>query len=149
MSYPKKIKVGELTTYFAEYSKELKANPFIITDYVGKDGLEVDRKKEKPLTWEGFENYLFKKGIINDLCDYVNNRDEAYNDYQPEVKNIKRIIRQDQIEGGMAMIYSQNITARLQQLKEHIESNNSVSILNIDPLDDSANNGSTKDSKSS
>lgn len=57
-------------------------------------------------------------GIINDIGDYFKNKDGRYSDYAPICSRIKTIIRQDQIEGGMAMIYNPSITQRLNGLKE-------------------------------
>jgi hypothetical protein len=64
--------------------------------------------------------------------------------------HIKEIVRQDQIEGGMVGQYNPSITQRLNGLKEQTEtiSNTSISILNIDPLDDSQDNITTEDIKS-
>jgi len=104
--------------YFEDYIAHTKNNPFKVGDWVGKDALPVDRLKEKPLTLEGFEVYLFKKGILNDLKDYFSNKDERYTDYTPICIAIRTVIRQDQIEGGMAGIYNPSITQRLNGLKE-------------------------------
>ena len=106
---------------FEAYRTETKANPIIVTDWVGKDATQVDRKKERPLTLEGFENYVAANSKLQDTGDYFFNIDKRYNDYIPVCKRIKQIIRQDQIEGGMAMIYHHSITARINGLVEKSE----------------------------
>lgn len=113
---------------FEAYVTEVKGNPFQLKDWVGKDGDEVYRPKEKPLTMEGFENYLFKKGIISDVSDYFEGKLESYKDFLPICRAIKRMIRQDQIEGGMAGIYNPSITQRLNNLVEKIQEDGSKEI---------------------
>lgn len=101
---------------FEAYRETVKGKPILVQDYVGKDGTEVDRKKERPLTMEGFENYLFVNNIITDVSDYFENKDGRYALYVQICRAIKRTIRQDQIEGGMAGIYNPSITQRLNNL---------------------------------
>lgn len=101
---------------FTLYRETIKDKPILVQDYVGKDGNEVDRKKERPLTMEGFENYLFTNNIITDVSDYFENKDNRYELYIHICRAIKRTIRQDQIEGGMAGIYNPSITQRLNNL---------------------------------
>lgn len=122
MGVHKKIESPEkLLEYFKQYKKFVKSNPFIVEDWVGGAGKDVNRKKEKPLTVEGFENWLEDGEIINDLGDYFANTDKRYSDYTTICSRIKREIRQDQIEGGMAGIYNPSITQRLNGLKEQTE----------------------------
>ena len=122
MGVHKKIESPEkLLEYFKHYKKFVKSNPFIVEDWVGGAGKDVNRKKEKPLTVEGFENWLEDGEIINDLGDYFANTDKRYSDYTTICSRIKREIRQDQIEGGMAGIYNPSITQRLNGLKEQTE----------------------------
>ena len=111
---------------FNEYREQVKASSFKIIDWVGGQGKEVERKKEKPLTLEGFENYTFERGIIADLGDYFRNKDDRYSDYATICMRIKKIIRQDQIEGGMAGIYSTSITQRLNGLVEKTENKSEI-----------------------
>lgn len=107
--------------HFQEYRKEKKNNPILVQDFVGKDGDEVNRKKERPLTLEGFEVWCFENGIISDLSDYFENKQERYSDYVPICRAIRKIIRNDQIEGGMSGIYNPSITQRLNGLTEKSE----------------------------
>lgn len=118
----------KMLEYFEAYVKETKSNPFLVQDFVGKDGNEVNRTKEKCLTLEGFEIYCFFKGIINDLGDYFKNKDERYTDFAPICHAIKKRIRQDQILGGMSGIYNPSITQRLNGLVEKQSNENSGEI---------------------
>lgn len=107
--------------HFEAYVKEVKSNPFLVQDYVGKDGDEVYRKKEKPLTLEGFELYCFRNGIISNISHYFTNLDNRYSDYVAICSHIKKTIREDQISGGMAGLYNPSITQRLNGLTDKSE----------------------------
>jgi len=111
----------KLKEYFLSYEKEVKKNPFLVKDWVGKDGFEIYREKEKPLTIEGFECWLSENEIIEDLGDYLKNKDNRYEDYAPICSYIKKKTRKDQIEGGMAGVYNSSITQRLNGLAEQSE----------------------------
>jgi hypothetical protein len=111
----------KLLEYFEEYKKETKNNPIQVQDYVGKDAEMVYRTKERPLTIDGFEVWLFKKGIISDLSNYFANSDNKYYEYSTICSHIRKEVRSDQIEGGMAGIYNPSITQRLNNLVERQE----------------------------
>lgn len=119
MSKTKYIETPErFLELFNEYEQHIKDNPIIKNDFSGKDADEVFKKLERPLTMEGFECFLFDKDIISDLKDYFSNKDDRYKEYAPICSHVKRKIRQDQIEGGMAGIYNPSITQRLNGLVE-------------------------------
>lgn len=119
---PRNIESPEkLHEYFLKYVEETKAKPFLIKDWVGKDAFQVEREKERPLTMEGFECWLFDSGVISDLSHYFSNRNESYTEFVAICSHIKRVIRKDQIEGGMAGQYNPSITQRLNNLVEKTE----------------------------
>lgn len=116
---PKAIESPEkMWEYFEAYKAEIKSNPILVQDFVGKDADEVDRRKERPLTMEGFENYVFSQGGPVDLDQYFSNLNGSYEAFSAICRVIRRQIRQDQIEGGMANIYNPSITQRLNGLTE-------------------------------
>ena len=117
----------QLWDLFEAYRKYTKQTPFIVEDWVGKDAIRVERKKEKPLTWEGFNNYCAMVGSVKFVRDYMINRDGIYGKYVEVSDLIKSVIRQDQIEGGMAFVYNHTITARLNGLVEKTENKHEVS----------------------
>lgn len=122
MGKPKYIETPDkLWEYFLKYKNVVKEKPFLVKDWVGKDAIPVYREKEKPLTIEGFENYLAEQNIIEDLGDYFKNKDNRYTNYAPICSRIKRSVREDQIAGGMAGIYNPSITQRLNSLVEKSE----------------------------
>ena len=106
---------------FNEYRNHVKDNPRKKVDFKGKDAERVIYDLEVPLTMEGFENFVFEKGVINDLGDYFSNKNGKYEEYSTICSRIKKIIRQDQIEGGMVNIYNPSITQRLNGLVDKKE----------------------------
>ena len=108
--------------YFLQYKSFVKSNPIIVKDWVGKDAVDVYREKEKPLTIDGFECWCYDQGIISHLSDYFANSDNKYSEYSTICSRIRKAVRTDQIEGGMAGIYNPSITQRLNSLTEKTES---------------------------
>lgn len=126
---------------FEQYREQTKNNPIKAHDFVGKDATEVYRYKERPLTMEGFENWLFEKKILNDVGDYFKNKENRYETYASICRIIKNIIRQDHVEGGMAGIYNPSITQRLNNIVEKQEIENKgetvkTIIFKHEPLDE-------------
>jgi hypothetical protein len=99
---------------FEDYIKEAKSNPRKKMVFVGKDGEQKWELLEKPLTFEGFNNYCRK--VVGCVHDYFANTNEAYSNYSNICRAIKEHIRQDQIEGGMVGQYNPSITQRLNGL---------------------------------
>ena len=121
-----------LWEHFQNYKKETKSKPFLIKDWVGKDAFNVQREKERPLTIEGFECWLFDNEIIVDLGDYLKNKDNRYTDYAPICHAIKKEVRKDQIEGGMSGMYNPSITQRLNGLVEKTQTEVNVTKFDFD-----------------
>lgn len=126
---PKVIATPEIMwQLFTEYEGWVRNNPIKVQDFVGKDGDEVFRQKNRPLTMEGFENYVFHKGIASDLDQYFGNALGGYNNFVSVCSRIRKTIRQDQIEGGMAGIYNPSITQRLNSLVDKIQEDGSKEV---------------------
>lgn len=122
MGKPKYIETPEkMWEYFLLYKQKVKSSPILVKDWVGKDAIDVYREKEKPLTFIGFQNYLDDEGIISDVTDYFENKDNRYSNYIRICSRIKRNITEDQISGGMTGIYNPSITQRLNNLTDHTD----------------------------
>jgi hypothetical protein len=123
----------KLWEHFLAYKKETKSNPITVKDWVGKDAETVFREKERPLSVDGFECWCYDNGIISDLSNYFANSDNRYSDYSTICQRIRKAVRTDQIEGGMAGIYNPSITQRLNGLveKQETEIKGSLNIPNM------------------
>lgn len=124
MGKPKYIESPQkLWDLFVDYKKQVKDNPIIVKDWVGKDSEQVYREKEKPLTMVGFECYVCDNTNISypDLTVYFEGKEESYKDYFPISSRIKAEILNDQLTGGMVMIYSQSLTARVNNISDKQE----------------------------
>lgn len=121
-----------LWEHFLSYKKEVKSNPILVKDWVGKDAIDVYREKEKPLTIDGFECWCYDNGIISDLSQYFANTEQRYTEYQTICSRIKKAVRTDQIEGGMSGIYNPSITQRLNNLVEKTQTDVKVTKFEFD-----------------
>lgn len=117
---------------FVEYTETIKKKPIKKMDFKGKDATRVEYELERPLTFDGFENYVADQNVIQDLGHYFANTDNAYEEFRTICSRIKRVIRQDQIEGGMAGIYNPSITQRLNNLRE--SSDVDVKVTEVAPI---------------
>lgn len=130
---PKSIPTADDMWYLFEvYKGWVKDNPVLVQDYVGKDALEVDRKKEQPLSLEGFEDWVADNGGPWELDQYFANREGRYGDFVSVCARIRRAIRSDHIRGGMTGIYNASITQRLNNMVERTENNNKITLDQLD-----------------
>ena len=108
---------------FLSYKEDVNTNHLLKKDWVGKDGTVVQREYTRALTMEGFECFVMDhtKVTYPDLTNYFENRDNNYKDYVPICSRIKREIRRDQIEKGLAGLINPSITQRLNGLVEKRE----------------------------
>lgn len=118
---PRQIKYPEdFLKLFEEYKIYCLENPrFTYTASLGK---VVKVPHPKPLTIEGFETFAHTKGVS--VCNYLENRNDAYSDFYDVVTRIKREIRGDQIEGAVVGQFNSSIVARINGLTEKTENIN-------------------------
>lgn len=138
MPRPKLISTPEkMWELFCDYREKIWANPIVIVEQkkgntILPKGLTpaqfkaysnplVEMPLRRPLTIEGFENYVEDLEVISDMGRYFANKDGTYDEYRTICSRIKREIRSDQIEGGMAGIYNPSITQRLNGLVDKSE----------------------------
>ena len=130
---PKAIPTAEdMWQLYSLYKEWVKANPVEIQDFVGKDADEVMRKKEQPLTLEGFEDWVADNGGPWSLDHYFGNYEGRYEEFISVCARIRRSIRADQIKGGMVGLYNPSITQRLNNLIERTENNNKITLQDLD-----------------
>jgi hypothetical protein len=138
MGRHKNIKTPEkMWEYFQAYRKEVKSNPIKTVEQKkgntiipkGASARQISKlakatielPAQRPLTMEGFQNWLEDNDIITDVTDYFENKNGSYSDFLRVCQRVRRVIRQDQIEGGMAGIYNPSITQRLNGLADKQE----------------------------
>lgn len=120
-----------LKQLFKDYKAWAKSNPIMVHDFIGKEGRPDYREKERALTMEGFENFVAEiDGMPLSLDAYFANREGRYEEFVSICSYIRRIIREDQISGGMAGIYNPSITQRLNGLadKQELENKGFINI---------------------
>lgn len=142
---PKNIETPEIMwELFCAYRKDIKDNPIKLVEQkkgntiIPKDATPkqvealisatVELPAQRPLTMEGFQNYLDDHDVITDVTDYFENKEKRYSDFVRVCSRIRRVIRQDQIEGGMAGIYNPSITQRLNGLVEKTKADDSLEL---------------------
>lgn len=141
MAKKKYIETPEkLLELFNNYKNWAEENPIEKTIKGNKNFIISHESLKRPLTMEGFENYCFDKGHINDLGDYFSNKNGQYSDYSTICSYIKRQVRQDQIEGGLVGIYNPSITQRLNGLVEKVQEEKKVKVYKI--IDDTGDSNS-------
>lgn len=128
MARPKGTKYIETPQHlwflFVKYKELIKSKPKLVQDYVGKDAEMVYREKEVPLTMTGFECFVLdnvEKMTCPDLTEYFEGKNESYKDYFPIASRIRKEIENDLTIGGLTMVYSQSITARITGLSDKQE----------------------------
>lgn len=127
-----------LWKYFCDYVEHERNHPMYKREYVGKDGEPVDTALHVPITFEGFECYLADLGIIQDLGDYSNVKNESYESYRPIVTRIRNNCFSQNFKGAAVGLFNANLIAKKLGLADKVDQtiNTNVSILNLDPLDD-------------
>jgi hypothetical protein len=113
----------EYLEIWVRYKKSVKDNPRLKHVFVGKDGTSENEKRERALTWDGFEVFTMLEGYNKsaDLSAYCDENNPSYKDYVPLSKAFKKECRADQIDGAATNVYNSGIIASLQQLKTHSE----------------------------
>ena len=105
---------------FDAYKNEVKNKPRYKYE-LNRNGEPTAIPLEVPLTLDGFETYVAKLGIIQDMSQYFANTEQRYTEYQTICSRIRKEIRADQIAGGMVGQYNASITQRLNSLVEKQE----------------------------
>ncbi len=133
----------ELLAMWDEYKKYIDTH-LDKEEVVTIKGDIVEKKIKKPYLKSGFESFVFRKYKFS-IKVYLSNRYEEFSDV---VTCIRNEWEEDQVSGTITGKYkAANLVARLNGLKETTETTTTanVRILNVDPLDDSADNSVKKD----
>lgn len=109
----------KLWQLFEAYKKEVKDNPRIKVEYVGRDGETRHTPIERPLTLDGFYAFGYEKGVT--LHHYFDNPEGAYDEYRGIITRVRSFVKSEQIDGAMVGHYNSNLTARLNGLTDKQE----------------------------
>ena len=115
----------ELFELFIEFKKWIFSEPIMKAEFNAKVGDIVYIPLQRPLTWSRFDTWIADKGIIEDLEDYRQNRDDRYSDYGGIITRINREMKANKFEGASVGIFNANIIARDLGLvdKQELENN--------------------------
>lgn len=117
----KAYKPKELYALFLEYKKYVKEK---LTRYemviIAKTGKAVKVPRERPLTIEGFNIFLYDKGLCR-ATTYFKNVQNAYGDYTEEINAIIDIINEDFISGGATGLFNPAMSLRYARLPDKYE----------------------------
>ena len=128
---------------FLAYKKEVKDNPRIKVEYVGKDGDTKHTPIERALTVEGFKT--FGAYHVGTLDHYFKNTDGAYDEYRPIINRVREEIRAEQMDGALVNHYNSNLTARINGLtdKQHVQLKTDATPFNPFDVDVPSDNGTS------
>jgi hypothetical protein len=116
MPKPKLLTEDQFIELFLQWKEYIETNPIKKQVFVGKDGRHDYELIPRPYTLEGFLNFAEEK--VCNVHQYFENREGRYSTYVDICTRIKRVIRQNQIENGLAGLYNPSITQRLNNLTE-------------------------------
>lgn len=130
----------KLWELFEAYKKDVKENPRVKIEYVGRDGERVETPIERPLIMEGFESFVCQHTKITypDLTEYFEGKNESYKDYFPISARIRAEIKAEQVDGGMTNVYNASLTARLNGIsdKKELDHKGGINIPNVPDIGD-------------
>ena len=150
MDWKKRKKIGRpkaiaspqvLWKLACDYFHSVDSDPFLKQDFIrggGSAGTKVELENVRPYTWEGFDNFLFEKGIINRIDDYKYNRDNQYTEYSDIITRVGSVIYDQKFTGAAVGAFNANIIARDLGLADKQELKADVSQVDYSKLSEQA-----------
>ena len=108
----------ELWAGACKYFQWIDDNPYVYADFVGKDGMEVEREKPIPYTLEGL--CIFLNIDTDTFRNYA--KKEGYGAYFGICSRIYDIIRDQKFTGATIGIFNHSIIARDLGLVDKVDS---------------------------
>lgn len=124
MGLKKAIETPEIFLSLFNEWKEWKLKQVITVQVPSKMGpMELEHKP--PLTWAGFDAWLFENGYLVDTEHYRANREGRYEDFVGVIRAINNIMFANKFEGAAVGAFKENIIARELGLsdKKDVEAN--------------------------
>lgn len=120
----------ELMNHFRDYCEWVDKTPWTKKQYVGKEAVEVEMEYRRPYTWEGFDNYLYERKISASLDHYKYNKLSRYDEFQPVIRRIDSIIRDNKMTGAYVGFFQAAIVAPdLGLNREFVNPNGGISMV--------------------
>lgn len=111
MARPKNIESPEeFLELFYEF-KNWKLSQVIKVPTVSKTG-QIELECTPPLTWAGFDAWLFEKKIINCTDEYRIDRSGTYKEFSSVIRAINSIMYANKFEGAAVGAFNANIISR-------------------------------------
>lgn len=111
---------SQLWALACEYFQECDLNPWIKTDFKGKDAIRCHIPTATPYTFGGFDEFLRSRRILAKLEDYRKNREEKYSEFSEVITRIENIIRDQKLQGALVGVYDARIvSAELGLMQKH------------------------------
>lgn len=117
---------------FMDYVEKEAENPWLKVDYVGQKGDKVLIPLATPVTFEGFECYLFAEGICSDLGHIASNRNNAYDNFVTIIRQIRGYCFNQNLKGAAVGAFNANLIARKLGIKDQVDS--SVEVKDISDM---------------
>ena len=124
---PKKIPTPERFLELFNEWKEWKLKQVIKVPTVTKMG-PVDLEHTPPLTWAGFDSWLFEKGIVYDTDDYRGNKGGGYAEFSDVIRAIGKIMYANKFEGAAVGAFNANIISRDLGLAERTDNSHKIKL---------------------
>lgn len=125
---------ADLWAVACDYFKECDDNPWLKTDFKGKDNEEVQIPTQRPYLWQGLDAFCFEKGYCTSLKDYRTGarnpkyKDGRYANFAEVITRIEAIMSKNKLEGALVGAYNSNLTARLEELVDRTENKTEVTL---------------------
>ena len=117
---------SEIWEWFFRYVEHQKANPIKKIHFVGKDGRKVEEDIPAPITYKGFQVFLWENGVIGDLETY-----EKDPEFSPIITRIKMFCEVHNVKYALSGHYKENLVARIHGIKEQTETDNKHTIQEV------------------
>lgn len=106
---------------FVEF-RTFKLSQKIKQEVTSRTGIETINHTP-PLTWAGFDAWLYEHKVIKDTGDYRTNEKGKYDDFSEVIRVISNIMYAQKFEGASVGVFNANIIARDLGLKDSTETN--------------------------
>ena len=124
---PKNIPAPERFLELFNEWKDWKLQQVIRVPVVTKTGAS-ELEHHPPLTWAGFDAWLFENDIIFGTEDYRINKNNAYTNFSGVIRAISNIMYANKFEGAAVGAFNANIISRDLGLAEKTDNSHKIKL---------------------